>query len=201
LLAALVIPIGFGVSANAAELVRVLYGPQWTAMTPLMVMFGLSAAVRASTAIAAPLLHAANRVGLALRYNAIGTALMVGAVVLALPLGINAVGFAIALSNLYALVVLHAGLGLLGMGVRHIIQALGPPAMAAALMWLAIDSSRPLTAQWTSHPGSLLALHCSLGAVAYIAALALISRVHLRDFLDVLSRFRGGAGIRGANTG
>ena len=47
LLAAVVVPIGVGVSANAPELVLVLYGAQWQPMIPVMSMFGLSAALRA----------------------------------------------------------------------------------------------------------------------------------------------------------
>ena len=69
LLAAAVIPIGFGVSANAEYLVRLLYGAQWLPMVPVMTMFGLSAALRASTAIASPLFNANDRVGLGFKYK------------------------------------------------------------------------------------------------------------------------------------
>ena len=115
LLAAVVVPIGFGVSANAQELVLVLYGEQWRPMIPVMATFGLSAALRASTAIASSLFNANDRVGLAFRYNVWSMLLTIGGVLLAMPHGIEAVAAAVALTSLYALVPYRAALRLIGL--------------------------------------------------------------------------------------
>ena len=60
-------------------------------MIPIMSMFGLSAALKASMAIATPLFNAHNRVGLALKYNVVSSLLVVAAIWLTLPYGIEAV--------------------------------------------------------------------------------------------------------------
>ncbi len=182
LLAAVVIPVGFGASATAGELVLVLYGEQWRPMIPLMTILGLSAAIRAATVIASPLFYASDRVGLAFRYNLVGTVLLVTGVMLALPHGIDAVAIAVAVASLYSLVRFHAGLALIGLGLRHMAQVLGPPTLAALVMWLAIAGLRQVSVGWSTNPGVLLPLHVAAGAVIYLVTLHLISRDYLQDF-------------------
>ncbi len=188
LLAAIVIPVGFGVSANATELVLVLYGEQWRPMIHIMSMFGLSAAVRAATAIASPLFNSNNRVGLALRYNAIGTVLMVGAVLLTIPHGIDAVAIAVAVSSLYPLVSFRAAFGLIGLDTRHMAQVLGPPLVAALVMWLATFGLRQLSHAWGAQPAALLLVHVGAGGTIYLVTLHLLSRQYWIDFNQALAR-------------
>lgn len=180
LLAAVVVPIGVGVSANARELVLVLYGAQWQPMIPVMAMFGLGAALRASTAIASPLFNANDRVGLALRYNVVATALLVAAVLVARPYGIEAVATGAALVSVYSVVVLRAAFALIGLRTRHVLAVLGAPALASAAMWLATLGVQ----QWqaASRPGAMLLLQVAAGAVVYLIALHLLSRQYLQDF-------------------
>ena len=97
LLAAVIVPVGFGISAVADELVPVLYGPQWLDMISVLSMFGLSAAIRGSTAIASPLFNSRDHVGLSFRYNLIGTFITVVAILIAISLRDNAVSAAVAL--------------------------------------------------------------------------------------------------------
>jgi O-antigen/teichoic acid export membrane protein len=180
LLAAVVIPIGVGVSANAPELVRVLYGPQWMAMVPVVALFGLSAALRASTAISQPLFNANNRVGLALRYNLLGTLLMVGGVLVGIRFGIQAVALAVALSSLYSLVMLRTAFRLIGLGMRDMVAALGSPTLAAMFSWFLTQGLRQL--QWAESPAMLLAGHVLAGGLLYLLALHLLSSQYLQDF-------------------
>lgn len=180
LLAAVVVPIGVGVSANARELVLVLYGAQWQPMIPVMSMFGLSAALRASTAIASPLFNANDRVGQALRYNVIATVLLVVAVLLAMPYGIDAVAVGVALTSLYSLVVLRAAFALIGLRARHVLAVLGAPALASAVMWLATLGLHQ--AHWDLRPAAMLALQVAAGAAVYLVVLHLLSHQYLRDF-------------------
>ena len=117
-LAAIVIPVGLGVSANARELVLVLYGEQWRSMSPgdgdLRLQRG---GARGSTAVVSPLFNARNRVGLSLRYSMVGTALLAAAVAVALPHGVERRGprrgAGLALTRWCTM---HAGLALVGLG-------------------------------------------------------------------------------------
>lgn len=190
LLAAVIFPIGIGLSAVAQELVPVLYGDQWLAMIPVLSMLGVSAAIRGSTAIASPLFNAKNRVALALRYNIIGTVLMVIAVVFALPYGVQAVAVAVALVSFYSLVTFHVGLGLIGLDTRHVLQILGFPAIASIVMTLAIIGLRLYSTAWTSHPAMLLPIHVIAGAIVYAVALHLLSRKYLGDFIELARKFK-----------
>ena len=176
LLAALVIPVGVGVSANAPELVLVLYGEQWRAMTGVMSLFGISAALRAATALAAPLFNACNRVGLAFRYNLISSTLMVGAVLWAMPYGVERVAQAVMLTSLYALVSFRAGLALIGLRSRHIVQILGAPALAASVMWLLTLGLREMALPWHGPLSLQLAWQVGAGALVYLATLHALSR-------------------------
>jgi PST family polysaccharide transporter len=184
LVAVVVVPVGFGVSANAQELVLVLYGAQWQPMVPVMAMFGLCAVLRAGTAIGSPLFNANNRVGLAFRYNAIGAVLTVGAVLVAVPHGIEAVAGAVALASLYSLVSLRAALGLIGLGARHVVQILGAPIAASLVMWAAIEGLRSLA--WTNAPGTMLLAHVAAGGALYLALLLAIAPQFGRDLREAL---------------
>ena len=189
LLAAVIVPVGFGISAVASELVPVLYGSQWSDMIPVLSMFGLSAAIRGSTAIASPLFNSRDRVGLSFRYNLVGTFITVVAIVIALPYGINAVTGAVALSSLYTLVSFRVGIGLIGLRTRHVMVILGPPTLAATVMWLAILAIRSYSVDAFDVPVLLLAVHVLFGVVVYIVALHAISRTYFADFLDLGKRF------------
>ena len=188
LLAAVIVPVGFGISAVADELVPVLYGAQWSDMTPVLSMFGLSAAIRGSTAIASPLFNSRDRVALSFRYFLVGTFLTVLAIIIAIPYGINAVSGAVALSSLYTLVGFRAGIGLIGLGVRHVLIILGPPTVAAVVMWLAIWAIRPHSATWQASPVLVLLVHVLFGAAIYAIALHAISQKYFTDFVDIGKR-------------
>ena len=188
LLAAVIVPVGFGISAVADELVPVLYGSQWSDMIPVLSMFGLSAAIRGSTAIASPLFNSRDRVGLSFRFNLVGTIIMVAMIVIALPYGIIAVTGAVALSTLYTLVSFRVGIGLIGLRTRHVMVILGPPTLAAMVMWLAIIAIRTYSVDLFDAPVLVLGLHILFGMVVYAIALHAISRTYFTDFLDLGKR-------------
>lgn len=188
LLAAVIIPLGIGLSAVSSELVPVIYGDKWLAMTPILSLFGLSSAYRGSTAIAFPLFNSQNRVGLAFKYHAFGTTLMILGVVLTLPHGIVAVSVAVALSSLYSLITFRVGLGLIGLTTRHALQILGLPSLAAAVMWIVISLLRPITMLRMPNLVTLLLLHIGIGAVVYTLLLHCLSRQYFRDFSDAGKR-------------
>lgn len=189
LLAAIVFPVGIGIAAISNELVPILYGEKWLAMIPVVKLLGVSTAIKGSTAIATPLFNAANRVGLSLRYNIIGSIIVVLSVVAASPWGIEAVAGAIALSALYALVSYRVGLGLIGLGWSSVWSMLAPPMFASACMWLVIEVARALLAGHLAGWASLVS-HIALGAIVYPVALVLISPIILGDFKAVLAKIR-----------
>lgn len=188
LIAALVVPIGFGTSAIAADLVPVLYGPQWTAMIPVVVMLGVSAGIRAATSISGPIFNATDHVTLALKVGFVGTVLNAIAVALTLSWGVAAVSAAIALTSLYSLVVLQVGLRLIGLNFTHAMRMLGPPFLAASVMWATIAAVRPFTMTWVAHAAALLPLHIALGALVYAIALHACSREYFMEFKDLAAR-------------
>lgn len=193
LLAAVVIPIGIGVSANANELVLVLYGEKWRPMIPLMIMFGLGAALRASTAIASPLFNASDRVGLALRYNFVGTTLSIAGVFFSMPYGVDAVAKTLAVLSLYALVNFRAALALVGLGTSAMVRVLGYPSIAALAMWMAIAALKLTYAETGGHVGVHLALQICLGMTVYIIALHLLSPTYFAQFLQLVRKLRKGS--------
>lgn len=187
-LATLILPVGFGVSAMAAEIVPILYGEQWLSMIPLVSMFGLSAAVRGSTAISSPLLNASNRVGLALKYNLIGSALFLVGIFVGLRFGAQGVALAALLASIYTLVPLRAAITLLGLGTKDLALILAAPAVAAGSLWGVIAITRPLIAMTGSHPVLMLPCHATLGFLTYLLVLRLLSRQHLQDFRDAFDQ-------------
>lgn len=194
LMSALVVPIGFSVSANAEALVRALYGPKWLAMVPVMQLFGLSASVRAATAIAAPLFAANDRVGLSFRYNLVGTMITAAAVLISTRWGVEGVSLAVALSTCYAFVGMYAAFRLIQLGVRDMLQALLPPYAAASTMWVAtkLVFDQAWTQTWTRDLGALLQLFIQVGfgALIYLGAVLLCSGALRRAVGNVWHRLR-----------
>lgn len=189
MLAAVVVPMGVGTSAVAHELVPVLYGPKWLAMIPVMSMFGLSAALRASTAIAGPILYSHNRVGLALKYNVVSSLMMAVGIWFTLPYGINTVAMTVAAVSLYNLLPFRAALGVIGLHNHHVGQILARPFLASAVLWAFVTLLRPFSVGWVENAGALLVFHITLGGFVYFFTLHFLSRQYLADFKDIIGRF------------
>ncbi len=192
MLAALVIPIGIGIASMSHELVPVLYGAQWLEMIPVMSMFGVSAALKASTAISTPLFNANDRVGLGFRYNIISTGLMVFGIVLAIPHGLEMVAMTIAAISLYTLLPFRAALAIIGMGVRDIAKILLAPFSSSFAFFILIMLLRPYSSAMIESKLLLLLFHAGVAASIYLCCLHLLSREYLRDFQDLLLRLRRG---------
>lgn len=190
LIAAVIIPVGFGAAAVSEEIVPVLYGDQWLAMIPVLSMLGYSTGLKGAVAIGTPLFNSQDKVALNLRYSIISTILMVVGVVVTLPYGINAVAASIAVTSTYALLPFGVGLSLIGLRWRDEFRMLGPPALAASLMWLAIWLVRPWTVSLGIDLFARLMLHIVFGALVYAILLHAISRSYLYEFLALVRRFR-----------
>lgn len=191
ILAAVVVPIGIGVAAMAQDLVPVLYGDRWLAMIPLLTMSGITAAIKASLAIASPVINANNRVAQGLRYEIIGTVITVGAILLAIPHGIVAVATAIVVGSLYGLIPYRFGLSLLGMGWLDAWRMLGPPFVASFSFWGIISLVRTQTVNHVSHPALALLVHSLLATLIYVCLLFLLSRSYWQDLVYLVEKLRG----------
>jgi O-antigen/teichoic acid export membrane protein len=190
LLAAVVFPVGIGIAAIADELVPVLYGDQWLAMIPILKLLGIATAIKASTAVVTPLYNAMNRVGLALRYNIIGTVITLGGVLVALPWGLNAIAGAIALSSLYSFYGYRIGLGLIGLGWKAVATTFSAPVVASMTMWGILELVRTSEIVTSLESATRLLLLIALGAGVYLATMMLIARDFARDFRWLVEKIR-----------
>lgn len=191
ILAAVVIPIGIGISATASELVPILYGSQWAMMVPLLVMFGVAASFRAATAISSPIIYAHDKVTKALRYHAVQTLLLVVAVVGAMPWGIEAVTGAILVTSLYALVPYRFALSLLGLGWRHVWLLLAPPFIASLAFWGALLMLDRVLASWSWTTVPTFLGKTIVATLVYLALMPMLGRVYIDDVRYLLDKIRG----------
>jgi len=181
LLATVMFPIGFGISAVADSLVPTLYGDQWLAMIPVLQFFGLSVALKASLSIATPIFYSMDKVSLNLKYQVYGSILLISMVFIASHYGLEAVAIAVFLGSLYNLIPYHAGIRMIGLGYRDACGMLIPPAAAAAIMWLTILFVKPLTETWFISAYWRLGFQVLLGALIYPICLLIFSRYFLSD--------------------
>lgn len=188
LLAAIICPIGIGLSAVAPEIVPALYGAQWLPMVPILSMLGVSAALRGSTAIGSPLFNSQNRVELAFRYNAAATVVLLSSVIITMPFGLNAVAVAIAANSLVSVLIFRVALGLIGLKTRDVLHILARPLIAALTMWAVIAGLRIAFSDIELHVVVRLALWIATGAVTYALVLHALSRQYLKDFTELAAR-------------
>jgi PST family polysaccharide transporter len=190
LLAAVICPVGFGISATAPEIVPVLYGEQWLAMIPLLTVLGISAALRASTAIAFPLFNSQNRVVLSFKYNVIGTIIFILSIFIAIPFGLEFVALTISINSIFSVVFFWASLRLINLGLRALSYVLLLPIIASLIMWAAIIFLRSQIQSLELNIVFNLITMVAWGAVIYFIALIALSRRYLQDFKDLVGRFR-----------
>jgi hypothetical protein len=67
-------------------------------------------------------------------------------------------------------------------------QVLGPPLVAALVMWLATFGLRQLSHAWGAQPAALLLVHVGAGGTIYLVTLHLLSRQYWIDFNQALAR-------------
>lgn len=186
LLAAFMMPVGIGIAAVAEEVVPTLYGDKWLAMIPILKMFGISAAIRSSTAIASSLYNSQNKVSLGFKYNLVGTLLTIGAVYFSIPYGIEAVATALAVSSMFAMVTFIVGIQLIGMSMRHLSEIFTVPAFASGAMWLAISYARPFIVSAVPVEYLRLLTLIVLGAAMYSILLLVASPGYLRELRSLI---------------
>ncbi|GHU08806.1 lipopolysaccharide biosynthesis protein [Betaproteobacteria bacterium] len=187
--AAVICPVGFGISAAAPEIVPVLYGDQWTGMIPILTVLGISAAFRASTAISYPIFNSQNKVSLSFKYNVMGTLILVISIFVALPFGLKFVAAAISINALFSVLLLWVSLRLIGLGFRAILHILLCPTAASLAMWICIVLLRNQIQPDTLNIVLQLLLTVVLGALVYGITLITISRQSRQDIKTLAGKF------------
>ena len=190
LIASVVIPVGSLVAATAEDLVPVLYGDKWLPMIPVLAALGIGISIKASTAVTGPVLNSLNRVGLAFRYNLVGTLITFGGIALVLRDGIEAVAVVVAVTSLYWLVAFYVALREAGITMRGPIVILGPPFLAAIISGLAVIELRQLALELLDFAISRLVFKLGAGMVTYIFTLLVFSPSTLQDLRQLVSKIR-----------
>lgn len=188
LLACIVFPLGAGMAATATEIVTVLYGWQWLAAIPLLQVLAINGALRAVFSMCGSIYYARDRADLALLMTAITVPLTAAALWIGSRFGLQGVAWAMLGMVIFSLVTAGFALRLIGLGLRDLARAIGPAAIAAALMAAAVSTAGPTLQTEFAAPLARLALLVPLGAASYVAALALISRDSIQLITATLRR-------------
>jgi len=183
-------PVGFGITAAAPEIVPVLYGDKWLAMIPILAMLGIRTALRSSAGIAYTLFYSQDRVTTAFHYKVVEMILLVVSVLVALPWGLQTTALAITANSLFSLVMLWAGLNLIGMDARELARLLWCPLVASLIMWGAVAALRAALPVDGVNVALRLAISVGGGALVYVTTLVLLSRQYWLDFVEIAAKFR-----------
>jgi PST family polysaccharide transporter len=151
-------------------------------------MLGISAALRASTAISYPLFNSQNRVKLSFYYNIFGTILLVISILVSLPFGLEVVAGAISANALFSVILFWASLRLIGLGLRAVLHVLLRPVIASLLMWSAIFFLRSQVQADALNIVLHLFLMIACGATVYCITLIALSRQYLQEFIALANK-------------
>lgn len=190
LLAMTFIPMGFGVAAVAPELVSVLYGVQWLPMIPILQVISIATGLGAAASIGSPIFNATNRIGLSFQLYFISTLLTVAFMLFGSQWGLMGIAWSRLALAAVSLVFFRISLGLVNMRTQHIWQMMGPPCIAAGLMWWLLGMARDWVHTWFMSSSAQLGGLIVLGVAFYVATSLVISPQHVRDVKEVASKLR-----------
>lgn len=190
LLALAFIPMGFGVAAVAPELVRVLYGDQWLPMISILQVISIATGLGAPGSIGSPIFNATNRIGLSFQLFFVSTLLTVLFMLFGSQWGLMGIAWSRLALSIIGLVFFRISLGLVKLHTRHIWQIMGPPCIASALMWWLLGMCRDWVHTWSSSTTAQLGYLIGLGIAFYVATSLVISKTHVVDAKEVVSKLR-----------
>ena len=190
LLAVVFMPVGFGLAAVAPELVPALYGDQWLPMIPILQVISIASGIGPAVTIGSPIFNATNRVGLLFQMYLLQTIFAVVFLIVGSRWGLIGLAWSRLALALVSLCFFRIALGLVNLGTKHIWQMIGPPLLAAVLMWGVLGFSREWVQESFSSNITQLAALVVLGVICYTIISLVISRTHVRDILAVINRLR-----------
>lgn len=186
LLALVFTPMGFGVAAVAPELVSVLYGDQWLPMIPILQVIAIAIGLSAAATVGSPVFNATNQTGLLFKLYSIQTGLNITFMLIGSQWGVMGVAWS-RLALVFVIVVFfRIALGLVQLNLKHVWQIMGPPIIAAILMWVVLGIARSGAYSWGHGTGSKLVCLIGLGFISYTACALIVAPRHVRDAMAVV---------------
>jgi PST family polysaccharide transporter len=196
------LPLTVTIAATAPALVRVLYGPRWTGMVPILQLLSLAAVPQILGASTGGPYRAAGQTGLLFRLGLLATGFTVVAILAGLPWGTTGVATAILINSWICLPIVVAPLArILKLPLRQLLL----PAVAGWLPCAGIAAAELLVrflAPAQLRTWQLLLLQLLAGGIVYLAVmwrsdseLAVEARARLRRLVVAL-RQRPSAGIQ-----
>ena len=171
-------PALWGISAVAPELVRVLFGEKWLAAVPALQILPLVVPVRMICSVLFTTLLALGNRQVDLRNTIINLVVLPGGFFVGAHWGLLGLcgAWLVSVPLAYSFTV-SAVLRCIGIRPRELIAECGAPAIAAAIMYVAVAMLRLALAGHSAI--AMLFTLSSVGALVYFAVVALISRRHL----------------------
>ena len=195
------LPLTVTIAATAPALVRVLYGPRWTGMVPILQLLSLAAVPQILGASTGGPYRAAGRTGLLFKLGLIATGCTIVAILAGLPWGTTGVATAILINSWICLPIVVAPLArVLELPLRELLL----PAIAGWAPCAAIAAAE-LAVRFLAPSGlpawQELGLQLCAGGLVYLAVmwrsdseLAVLARTRLRRFAAL--RRRPSAGMQ-----
>jgi len=191
------VPVGLGLALVAADLVPVLFGPQWDRAVPVAQLLAITAMLRTLSFNVGDVYKAVGRVGVLNRLAVLNIVVTAPVLWLLAPGGIVAVAAGLlALAGAMTVLRFAVASRLMAVPVRDLLRDLLPATAAGAGMSLAVLVATALL-QDLPAAARLLAL-VVVGALSYVAVLFLTSRSTLSQVLSVA---QAAAGRRPADPG
>jgi len=144
LLSAIVIPLGFGMSATASELIPILYGQQWLAAIPLLQALGIAGSLMAIFSLTGSVMSALRKWELMLKITLYGAPVRIAIILAGSYWGPVGVAWAFTIAQLSGFVAGIIATRLCGMTIREYAATLWPSMVSGALMVLAVTLLRPV---------------------------------------------------------
>ena len=171
-------PLYFGLALTADPAVRLLFGEKWAEMVPLVAGLAIAMPFFAVQIVCSPATNAMGMPRVYLTTNTIGATLFPILFALMVDRGVMGLVHAWWIGTpTLLLTTLFFILPKVGLAWRTLAKEMLPILLASAVMALAVWLVRDLVADWV--PAGQLAVLVPLGALSYLATLALVARRYL----------------------
>jgi PST family polysaccharide transporter len=187
-------PIGLAMAATAPAIVAVMYGSQYTASAPPLVLLSIFTVLYSVGFHTGDVYKAIGRPGLLTAINATKLVLMVGPVWWAAGHSIVWVAAALlAVEVVHVIIRIAVVRRIIDVSLRSLMQATVPPIVAAGVAAVAIWQLTRLIDAWPAILQLLAAAPVFLAI--YVCGLKIVSPQLVRDSLNLVRRDRGGVAM------
>jgi PST family polysaccharide transporter len=188
LISLIIVPLGVGMAAIAPEMVGFLLGDRWLAVVPVLSIIAIAGTLRATFSIGGPIFNSINRTDASLRLNTVNAIIFFGAILAGSPWGAQGVAYGSLASAMAFSLVAVGAFRLIGLSWRDMVLALVPTYLAGAIMFAVVLMAR----QCCFAPGQYsmviqMPALIIVGAIAYLASVALLSKSLLLDAFAIVS--------------